>query len=260
MALSDTDIANQALIMIGSAPINSLNDSTNQGISVKTLYFAARDGLLREIPWNFARKQVALNQLAAVPVNLNILPNANGPGNTVYTGAFALPGDFLRMYRFSPQSAHWRLISVNLNPPNGGFGLAVITDAIPASVGAPLFGTQPPNADGSDDLPGGVAFTQNVTQLGCEYIARVRDPNQFDALFVECLATKLALQLAIPLAANLQIVQEMRTRYGDIQQGTGIIGTAAYTNGGENWPDQLYDLAVVDVRYGYSGYSITTGV
>src|SRR6185312_15087672 len=124
---SDTDIANQALIMLGSAPINSLNDSSNQGISVKTLYYAARDGLLREIPWNFARKQVALSQLAAVPINLDILPNVSGPGNIVYTGAFALPLDFLRMYRFSPQTAHWRLISVPLNPSQPGSRLAVIT-------------------------------------------------------------------------------------------------------------------------------------
>jgi hypothetical protein len=100
------------------------------------------------------------------------------------------------MYRFSPLSAHWRLISI-VN--NNVTQLCVITDAVPAPVGLPLFGTQPPNADGNDSLPGGVAFVQQVTQLGCEYIAKVTDPDQFDSLFVEVLAAKLASQLALAL-------------------------------------------------------------
>lgn len=253
MALSDTDIANQALILLGAQPINSLNDSSNQGVSVKTLYFAARDGLLRDIPWSFARKQVALSQLQAIPVNLDILPNVNGAGNIVYTGAYALPNDFLRMYRFSPQTAHWRLISVPLNPPNVGSRLALITDAIPAAIGTPLFGTQPQNADGSDDLPGGVAFVPPVTQLGCEYIARVTDVNQFDSLFVECLSAKLASQVALNITGNAQIVQQMTALFKE------RLADAAAVNGMENWPDQLYNYVIEDVRFGYTGVGITGG-
>lgn len=257
MAVTETDIANQALIMIGSTPINSLNDASNQGIACKTLYYPARDGLLREIPWNFARKQVALNQLATVPVNLNLLPNTVGPGNIVWTGAFALPLDFLRMYRFSPQNAHWRLISFPLAvDPQGnptGFGLAVITDATPAPVTGPLFGTQPTNADGSDDLPGGIFFPAPVTQLGCEYIAKIIDPGQFDSLFVECLAAKLASQIAQAITGLPSVAQGMMQTYKD------RLADAAAVNGMENWADQMYNLAVIDVRYGYTGTGITAG-
>ena len=239
--------------MLGSAPINSLDDASNQGVSVKTLYYAARDGLLREIPWNFARVQVALAQLAAIPINLNLLPNVSGPGNIVYTGAFALPLDFLRMYRFAPQTAHWRLISIPLNPPQIGNRLAVITDAIPAPVGLPIFGAQPLNADGSANQAGGVTFSQGIAQLGCEYIARVTDPNQFDTLFVECLSAKLASQIAVGVTGNAQIAQQMASLYKDRLQD------AAAVNGMENWADPLYDTAVNDVRYGYTGVGITSG-
>src|SRR6266700_7296426 len=128
MAVSETDIVNQALLMLGCSPIQSLNTSNNQGVSATVFYYSSRDALLREIPWSFARKQVALNQLAAVPVTLDLLPNTTGPGNIVWTGAFGLPNDFLRMYRFSPQNAHWRLISI-VN--NNVTQLCVITDAVP---------------------------------------------------------------------------------------------------------------------------------
>lgn len=250
MAVSVTDIANQALIMLGCAPIQSLNTSNNQGVTLSTLYDSARKGLLREIPWSFARKQVALNQLAAVPINLNLLPNTTGPGNIVWTGAYGLPNDFLRMYRFSPQNTHWRLISI-VN--NNVTQLCVITDAVPAQVGLPLFGTQPPNSDGSDSLPGGVAFIQPVTQLGCEYIANVTDPKLFDSLFVETLAAKLAAQAAFPLTGMQNTVQAMQAMYKD------RLADAAAVNGMENWADQMYNLAIIDVRYGYTGTGITSG-
>lgn len=244
---SETDIANQALIMVGAQPINSLNDTSNQALSCKVLYYPARDGLLREIPWNFARTQVALNQLANVPLNLDLLPNNHGPGYIQYTGAFAVPKDFLRLYRFSPEDTHWRIVSFNVG--SGENQLAILTDAIPGpdTENVLILGTQPPNADGDDDLPGGVSFVPATTALGMEYIARVTNPDRFDPLFVECLAAKLASQIAFSQTAVSGIAQQMLAIYKD------RLADAAAVNGMENWPDALYDNTVVNVRYGW-GY------
>lgn len=240
---SETDICNNALIILGAQPINSLNDSSDRALACNVVYATARDALLRKFPWNFARKQAALNQLAPVPLSMELMPNSHGPGAIIYTGAFACPNDFLRMYRWAPEFTHWRVMA---GAPFGFQGQVILTDAVPQANSGSLNGLQPANADGPNTP--GVNFIPPGSLVGMEYIARILDPDLFDSMFTDCLIAKVAKELAF-MVTGLESVQDRAEKaYAEAEMAASAV------NGMENWPDQLYDTKVADVRYGYSGW------
>jgi hypothetical protein len=67
MATSETSIANQALRLIGEAPILSMDDDLEPARVCKTLYPDTRDTLLASTPWHFATWRVWLARLATPP-------------------------------------------------------------------------------------------------------------------------------------------------------------------------------------------------
>lgn len=241
---SVADIANNALVMLGQRPIQSLDDNSDRALSIKTIYATNRDSLLRKFPWNFARKQLALNQLAIPPVNLDFQTNSHGPGNVVFSVAFAAPTDMLRLYRWAPEYTHWRLVS---GTPFNFNGLAIITDAIPSANSLPLIGGQPPNADGADNMAAGIVYVPQLASVGCEYIAKVDDPNLWDPIFTDCLIASVARDMAFTTTGLESLIDRLEKSYQD------ALMQASAVNGMENWADQLYDNSVANVRYGYSG-------
>ena len=240
MSIAETDIESAALIMLGAAPINSPNTTSNMAQAAQALYPIERDNLLRANRWPWALKFATINELATAPIPLDVIPNQHGPGFVIYTLAFQLPTDCVRVSRFSPQEAHWRIV-----------GNQVYTDAIPVPPVSTVFATQPPGPDGSDNLPGPIISPSAAPPIGIEYVSRVTDPNEFDSAFVELLATKLAMELAFAVSGLESQQDRMERRFKE------KFADAMYLANAENWPDQLYDTKVVDVRYGYSGISIT---
>lgn len=240
MPLTETDIQNAALVQVGQAPLNSANQTSNAGTAVVAVYAIARDALLRESRWRFALAFAQLNQLSGAPLNLDIIPQNHGPGVVTYTGAYQLPNDCIRVSRFSPQESHWRIV-----------GQQVYTDAVPPSSNVVILGTQPPNADGADNLPGGVANLGTPALVGIEYVRRVTDANQFDSLFTDCLTSKIAMELAFAVTG----LESQQDRAG--QKYKEKLAEAQAVNGIENWPDQLYDTVVEQVRFGYVASNLT---
>ena len=69
----------------------------------------------------------------------------------------------------------------------------------------------------------------NESSVKIEYVAKITDPAMFDALFVDCLAQRLAAELAMPLADNSSLAKNMwdifamkirEARSVDAQEGT----------------------------------------
>lgn len=87
-------------------------------------------------------------------------------------------------------------------------------------------------ADGFTDIPyriEGRYLLTNEDSCSIEYIARVTDVTQFDELFVDTLASRLAADLATPLAQNATLADAMMKVYQmklvearsiDAQEGT----------------------------------------
>lgn len=64
-ALSETDLVNVALRLIGANAITSLDDGSNEANVAQDLYEELRNDLLRSHPWNFATKRQKLAQLSS---------------------------------------------------------------------------------------------------------------------------------------------------------------------------------------------------
>lgn len=79
-------ICSNALMMLGKAPIASLEDENDRAKYCANLYPLLRDAMLRKHLWNCAIKRVLLS------------PEAGAPAFD-YTNQFQLPSDFLRLYQ-----------------------------------------------------------------------------------------------------------------------------------------------------------------
>lgn len=87
---SEVDIANGALLRIGSPPITSLADNTKQARTCTLRYPKARDNILRAHDWKSAKTRAIL-----APVSTRPLFN--------FSGAFTLPPDCVRVVEIYPQ-------------------------------------------------------------------------------------------------------------------------------------------------------------
>lgn len=235
---NDLGIVNTALTRLAQNPINSFGQNSGSGIILQSAYNYSRDALLRLQPWNFARRWVSLAELPSVPVNLDIIPNGSSPGMVALSQAFQLPNECLRVFRFSPKDATWRIV-----------GRAIYTDAIPAQVPGQLLGLQPPNSDGSDNVPSSTSTGAPAT-VGIEYIRLIEDCMQWDSLFLEAFIWKLCKEMAFGVTGLLAAYEMASTEY------TASLANAATANGIENWPDPFWNTDLTDVRYGYVGVTI----
>lgn len=84
MSVSEVEIYNRALQMLGAARVNSPTQNTRNAKACNAAYSMLRDALLREYRWTFAIRRASLAALAATPTH--------GPGY-----AYQLPTDFLRL-------------------------------------------------------------------------------------------------------------------------------------------------------------------
>jgi len=81
---SETSICNLALTGLGDSQILTIDEDSAGAIACKAIFNDMRDEVLREHPWNFAIKRVALALLAEAPV-------------FEFDNFFQLPGDVLRV-------------------------------------------------------------------------------------------------------------------------------------------------------------------
>jgi len=79
---SKLGIISSALVLIGDAPINSLDDAGAGAITAATLYDSSLENLMTMHRWRFAIKQGQLSRLVAAPIN-------------DWTYQHQLPSDFL---------------------------------------------------------------------------------------------------------------------------------------------------------------------
>jgi hypothetical protein len=86
---TDVDIANRALIGIGSAPIQNFDEATQAARTVKSIYNDTIGWLLAFYPWSFTKETIELSQIVAP---LDPEDNRMGAG---WQYAYALPSDAL---------------------------------------------------------------------------------------------------------------------------------------------------------------------
>lgn len=175
---TDVAICNMALAAMGTrSTITSLTDGSNEALYANLLFAPTRDALLRLVDWNFARNTATLT---------NIKTASSGGGSTPWSSAqppppwqyeYVYPADCLKARKVLPQSGS------ALNGQSAGFligtdgGQTVVLTNTPAAI---------------------LVYTQQVTSEAL-----------WDPLFVDALVLWLGAKLAIPLAGDRALAQEL---------------------------------------------------
>lgn len=158
---SQVEICNLALAKLGHMQfITSINEASKAANLLNIFYAPARDSIIRQFLWKFARKRVQLAPLSSGPI---------------FDGGsyFQIPSDCLRVvgpgdtYRYN-------------------YGRWFVE---------------------------GDKIVADTTTLNLVYLQRVEDPNLFDPVFVDAFATKLAFELAMPLAQSQSLKDQMNNEY-----------------------------------------------
>lgn len=106
MATSKITICSNALLQLGTQPITSFEDGSDNSLLCSNLYDQTRDGVLRAHPWNCAIKRVSLAPSTVDPIY-------------GFSFAFDLPGDVLRLLEadtVDEYKVEGRQILANENP------------------------------------------------------------------------------------------------------------------------------------------------
>lgn len=97
MAITEVGICNNALVYVGAALINSLDDQEKRAVLCKEQYPKRRDLLLRSHPWNFASRRIALTLTGNTPA-------------FEFTSEYNLPADYLRVLSTNqPNEVKWAI-------------------------------------------------------------------------------------------------------------------------------------------------------
>lgn len=206
-------IYNLALSRIGQDTLASPDERGKPGNHCRINYPVVRDAVLRAHPWNFAVRRAELASLVFTPA-------------FEFTYAFALPTDpyCLKVIRTDWEATGFSSSAV--------YGFPGIHGYLPASIEYRIETVRVNNADVR-------ALLCNETTMKIEYIARIEDVAQYDALFVEALSARLAAELAKPLADDNTLAKNMmdfyaakltEARVADAQEGTPreIVNTDAW--------------------------------
>ncbi len=102
MAVSETQIANLALIQLGDKTITNLLEDSEPARKMNTIYELKRDEILSVHPWNFA---IAEAELAALP----------DPPLTQFDIAYQLPADYLRLVSLENNQIEHRIVQDQLH-------------------------------------------------------------------------------------------------------------------------------------------------
>jgi len=100
MANSQTSIINKALVLVGAAPVVSINDGTANANVLSNVYEIALQSVLSECKWNFATKRANLSLIAS---------GSTGYPNFLYMGekfVYQLPSDVIRIFAVNPSNAY----------------------------------------------------------------------------------------------------------------------------------------------------------
>lgn len=173
---SKVEICNLALANIRAQSINDINEASIQAQMCKLKYDFVLDFMLRDVPWNFAKKQIPLALLT------------DDLFSWVY--AYQYPSDCLRVRRLmstvnqvteTEPGFVYRPEYYNNNPLDY---LSSNTVRIPYEI-----------INSSDNLVLGA----NDADLWIEYTVKVIDPNKYDSQFIMAFAWYLAAEIAMPI-------------------------------------------------------------
>lgn len=173
MAVSVISICNAALRLVNAGRIDALNESSEQARACSAVFETARDSVLREYVWSFARTFAPLAEVSGASV-----PS--------WAYVYKVPSDCIRAVSVLPgEDSDAALFIASPERPferyDACFELAHLNNE--------------------------AVLLTNLDCAVLEYVKQVTDPTLYDSLFVEALEYKLASLLAVPLTGDAKNAQ-----------------------------------------------------
>jgi hypothetical protein len=199
LSYSVVDICNLALTRIGHGQISSLDEDSKAGDLCTLHYPMARDALLAAHPWNFAIRR---QELAA---------SADYTPAFEFDYYFPLPTDCLKVIRTDFEASGSSSTAVYGFPGMSGY----VNDIVPYRL------------ESHASLGRVIACSESTLEI--EYTAKVTDTAQFDELFVDLLAQRLAAEMCVAFTDTQSLAKSMweiyqaklvEARLIDAQQGS----------------------------------------
>jgi hypothetical protein len=181
-----------ALGHITAARIQSLSDSSPQGVACNDWYAVDRDAFVQEAQWTFAR------------VSLVLTPITYPDNNWAY--AYAYPQDCLKIDRLKLPELLGGTINAPSIPNTFPTGLSYINneDEVPMEKAVIL--------DVNNKPTGQFALLCNLPSAILVYTRQIEDPNMWPPTFLKAFTLYLALDLAGSLNASPQVIQTIESR------------------------------------------------
>lgn len=199
---SETDCLNDALGQIGAAKITSMEDGSTNANACKIFYPSLRDGLIRSHHWNFAIKRVELALDTTAPT-------------FGFAYAYTLPPDNLKVLDYGGAS-----------PSTATFPYALW----PGSRYRPYY-----------KIESGKLLS-NDGQAWVVYLRRVTNPDEWDALFYQVVATQLASKLAAAIPKDMKKAAEL------LSQAVNVLLPLALASDGQE--GSIEPFVVDDLTWG----------
>jgi len=202
---SPVDICNLALTRIGHTQISSL-DENSKGAALCALHYPiCRDAVLRAHPWNFAIRRATLALSSQTP-------------NHEFTYYHVLPTDCLKVIRTNLEAEGLSSTAVYGFPGIHGYS-----------------GGSEYRVENVENVGKCIATNEDVVKI--EYVAKIVDSSQFDALFVDLLAQRIAAEISVAFTDTQSVTKAM----WDIYQSK--LGEARTTDAQEGTPRSVEDLS-----------------
>lgn len=116
MAISKTEIVNNALTLVGANPITNLDDDTNNARVVNRVYELSLRSILSECKWNFATTRKLLSELTDTL-------DWYDSGETII---YQKPIDMIRIFGTNDDDAKWREEGDYIISDTAGLGLRYV--------------------------------------------------------------------------------------------------------------------------------------
>ena len=230
MAITETNVANQALLALGELVITDLDvDTSKRATTMKELFEIKRNYLLRKYDWKFAIKRITLD---VVEYKLDFdVETVDFVIGEVISGAVG-EGTIVRILRDGTTGTFW------LKDVTTGFvDDEVFTGDIVGSAdanGVEQSVTPTNEFDNIFALPSdyiklielypdyisyriesNFILCSESDELDIRYIYKVTNPDEMDATFIEAFAALLAREAAIPLTDSLRKQKKMDEMFED---------------------------------------------
>jgi hypothetical protein len=193
--LDDTQICNMALSSIGTrSTIASLSEDSTEAETCQLWYNTLRDSLLRDLPWNWARRQVALAVYKAAAGTQENPQGALPQPPLPWLYSYAYPSDCLDARYILPLLDNGSLSGAP-PPLTTGNNLQYRYWKTPA-IKMLIAG----DVDTDNNPLKVILCNQKTAQL--VYTGKVTDPNVWDIDFVTALVGRLAQNISFPLSGD----------------------------------------------------------